>query len=93
MSQEFKKLCDNNGIRRQLTAAYSPQQNGVAECKNRTIMNMVRSMLSLGKVPKTLWPEAVNWTVHVLNRSPKFAVRDQTPKKAWSGDKPSVEYF
>ena len=67
MSQEFKKFCDNNGIQRQLTAAYSPQQNRVAERKNRTIMNMVRSMLSSRKVPKTFWLEAVNWTVHVLN--------------------------
>ena len=93
MSQEFKNFCDNNGIQRQLTAAYSPQQNGVAERKNRTIMNMVRSMLSSRKVPKTFWPEAVNWTVHVLNRSPTLAVKDRTPEEAWSGDKPSVEYF
>ena len=48
-------------------AAYTPQQNGVAKRKNRTIMNMVRSMLSLKKIPKTFWPEVVNWTGHVLN--------------------------
>ena len=53
MSQDFKNFCDNNGIQRQLTVAYSPQQNEVAERKNRTIMNMVRSMLSSRKVPKT----------------------------------------
>ena len=45
-SQEFINFCDVNGIRRQLTTAYTPQQNGVAERKNRTIMNMVRSMIS-----------------------------------------------
>lgn len=56
-------------------------------------MNMVRSMLSTKKIPKTFWPEAINWTVHVLNRSPTLAVKDQTPKEAWSGTKPSVEYF
>lgn len=44
--QEFNHFCNENGIKRQLTAAYSPQQNGVAERKNRTIMNMVHSMLS-----------------------------------------------
>ena len=56
-------------------------------------MNMVRSMLSSRKVPKTFWPEAVNWTVHVLNQSPTLAVKDRTLEEAWSGDKPSVEYF
>nr|GLL21739.1 zinc finger BED domain-containing protein RICESLEEPER 2-like [Ipomoea trifida] len=54
---------------------------------------MVRSMLSTKKIPKTFWPEAINWTVHVLNRSPTLTVKDQTPKEAWSGTKPSVEYF
>jgi len=54
---------------------------------------MVRSMLSEKKIPKTFWPEAVNWTVHVLNRSPTLAVRNQTPEEAWSGIKQSVVYF
>ena len=52
-SQEFTNFYDVNGIRRQLTAAYKPQQNGVAKRKNRTIMNMVHSMISEKKIPKT----------------------------------------
>ena len=52
-SEEFANFCKENGIRRQLTAAYTPQQNGVAEHKNRTIMNMVRSMLLAKNIPKT----------------------------------------
>ncbi|KAJ6855707.1 Integrase catalytic domain-containing protein [Populus alba x Populus x berolinensis] len=56
-------------------------------------MNIVRNMLSEKNIPKTFWPEAVNWTVHVLNRSPTLAVRNQTPEEAWSGIKPSVVYF
>ncbi|RVW80052.1 Retrovirus-related Pol polyprotein from transposon TNT 1-94 [Vitis vinifera] len=74
-------------------SAYTPQQNGVAERKNRTIMNMVHSMISEKKIPKPFWPEAVNWTVHVLNRSPTLAVQNKTPEEAWSGVKPSVEHF
>ena len=92
-SNEFTSFCNENGILRQLTAAYTPQQNGVAERKNRTIMNMVRSMLSEKQIPKTFWPEAVNWTVHVLNRSPTLAVKNKTPEEAWSGRKPSVDHF
>ena len=92
-SHEFTNFCKENGIRRQLTAAYTPQQNGVAERKNQTIMNMVRNMLSGRKIPKTFWSEAVNWTVYVLNRSPTLVVKDMTPEEAWSGSKPSVDHF
>ena len=51
-SVEFVSLCKIDGIQRQLIAAYTPQQNGVAERKNRTIMNMVRSLLLNKKIPK-----------------------------------------
>ncbi|RVW38412.1 Retrovirus-related Pol polyprotein from transposon TNT 1-94 [Vitis vinifera] len=64
-SLEFNAFCKTNGISRQLTAAYTPQQNGVAERKNRTIMNMVRSMLSEKQVSKNFWPKAVNWIAHI----------------------------
>ena len=59
-SQEFVIFCESNGIKRQLTAAYTPQQNGVCERKNRTIINMVHSLLTRSSVPKSFWPEAVN---------------------------------
>ena len=81
-SHEFNNFCKTNGISRQLTAAYIPQQNGVAKRKNRTIMNMVRSILSDKQVPKNLWLEVVNWTMHELNRSPTVVVKNMTPKEA-----------
>lgn len=56
-------------------------------------MNLVRSILSEKSVPKSFWPEAVNWTAHVLNRSPTLAVQDVTPEEAWSGVKPRVDHF
>jgi len=56
-------------------------------------MNMVRSMLIEKEIPRTFWPEAVNWTIHVLNRSPTFAIRNMTLDEAWRGSKPSVEHF
>ena len=92
-SSEFSAFCKEQGIRRQLTTAYTPQQNGVAERKNRTVMNMVRSMLSMRKVPKILWAEAVNWTFYILNRCPTVAVKDVTPQEAWNGIKPNVEHL
>lgn len=56
-------------------------------------MNMVRSLLANKNVPKTFWPEAVNWSVHILNRSPTFSVKNMTPEEAWSGQKPTVDHF
>jgi transposase InsO family protein len=61
VSTAFNHFCSNQGVKRQLTAAYTPQQNGVSENKNRTIMNMVRSMIAGRNVPKVFWPEAVKW--------------------------------
>lgn len=92
-SAEFKDFCKQHGVKRQLTTSYTPQQNGVVERKNRTVMNLVRAMLSEKKLFKPFWPEAIRWSIHVLNRSPTLAVKDMTPKEAWSGEKPSVEYF
>jgi transposase InsO family protein len=92
-SNEFNEFCRQKGIKRQLTTAYTPQHNGVAERKNRTVMNMVGSMLSDKRILKTFWPEAVNWTFYVLNRCPTFAVKDITPQEAWSGIKPLVDHF
>ena len=55
-SLEFNQYCNSNGIAKQLTTSYTPQQNGVAEQKNRTIMNMVRFMLIENLIPKEFWP-------------------------------------
>lgn len=92
-SHEFANFCETHGIKRQLTTAYTPQENGVCERKNRTIMNMVRSILSRSCIPKSFWPEAVNWSIHVLNRSPTLVVQNMTTEEAWSGRKPAVHYF
>ena len=56
---EFVEFCKDQGISRQLTVAYTLKQNGVAKRKNRTIMNMVRSMLAEMQVSKMFWPEVV----------------------------------
>ncbi|XP_022849751.1 uncharacterized protein LOC111371808 [Olea europaea var. sylvestris] len=71
-----------NGIKRQLTVSRTPQQNGVAERKNRTIVEMARSMLKGKGLPNLYWAEAVNTAVYILNRSPTKAVRNKTPYEA-----------
>lgn len=54
---------------------------------------MVRSLLKRSGILKSFWPEAVNWSIHILNRSPTFSVQNMTPEEAWSGQKPVVDHF
>lgn len=92
-SDKFNQFCKDNGIKRQLTAAYTPQQNGVAERRNRTIMNMVHCLLSEKELPRFLWPDAARWTAHILNRSLTKAVKGSVPEERWTGTKPTISYF
>ena len=71
----------------------SPQQNGVAERKNRTILEMARSMLKSKKLPKEFWAEAVAYALYLSNRSPTRSVNGKTPQEAWSGRKPGISHF
>ena len=92
-SNEFSEYCKSNGIKRELTARYTPQQNGVAERRNRTIVEMARSMLKAKSLPNTFWAEAIHTSVFILNRSPTKAVKDKTPFEAWHRFKPKVDFF
>ncbi|KAK9074991.1 hypothetical protein SSX86_003310 [Deinandra increscens subsp. villosa] len=92
-SQAFKEFCQEKGIRRQTTAPYTPQQNGVVERKNRTVLGMTRSFLKAKNVPETLWGEAVRHTVYILNRIPTKAVKDTTPYESWKKTKPNLQYL
>lgn len=92
-SKEFQEFCDANGIRRFLTAPGSPQQNGVAERKNRIILNMVRSMMKTKNMPKEFWAQAVDCAVYLLNRCMTKALTNKTPFEAWHGRKPAVSHL
>ena len=70
----------------------SPDQNGVAERRNRTLMDMVRSMLSSSKLSKSLWTEALKTAVYILNRVPTKAV-PKTPFELFKGWKPSLRHI
>lgn len=92
-SNEFNSFCNEAGIKRELIIPYTPQHNGVVERKNRTIMNLARSMLHEKELPNFLWAEAVSTTVYTLNRSPTKALVNQTPLHAWTGTKPFVSHM
>lgn len=92
-SNEFKVYCEDNGIERHYTTPYTPQQNGVVERRNRTVVEMARCFLKEMSLPATLWGEAVRHSIYVLNRLPTRVLSTQTPYEAWTGNKPDLRYI
>jgi hypothetical protein len=92
-SVEFGRYCAERGVQRQLTAPYSPQQNGVVERRNQSVVAMARCMLKAKSLPGYFWGEAVTAAVHVLNRSLTRALDGITPYEAWHGERPPVHYL
>ena len=90
---EFFNFCKNQGIQCQLIASYTPQQNGISERKNRTIFEMVRSLLKAKSLLKHFLAEIVACVVFLLNRCPTKSVFGKTPEEAWRGNKPNVSFF
>lgn len=82
---EFDTFCRQEGINRQFTTAYTPQQNGVAERMNITLLERARAMLATASLEKSFWAEAVNTACYVINRSPSTAVELKTPMEIWTG--------
>lgn len=88
----FAKLLESKGICAQYTMPGTPQQNGVAERRNHTLMEMVRSMLSNCKLPMSLWIYALKTATYILNRVPSKAV-PITPFELFKGRKPSLRHL
>lgn len=82
----------SQGTKIQYTAPYSPQQNGVAERKNRYLIEMARCMLLDAKLKRKFWAEAVNTANFLQNRLPT-RTREKTPYEIWNSRKPDVSYF
>ncbi|GJZ72228.1 ALP1-like protein [Tanacetum coccineum] len=82
ISQEFKDYLKANGIVQQLTPPYTPQRNRVSERRNRTLLDMVRSMMNLTALPLSFWDYALESAIRILNMVPTKKV-DKTPYKLW----------
>jgi transposase InsO family protein len=87
-SNKFKDFCNEAGIKRELTMPFNPQQNGVAERKNRTIVEAARAILHDHDLRMLLWTEACNTIVYAQNRSPRRILEDKTPEEAFTGVRP-----
>ena len=94
LSDDLTSHFEERGIERQLTTADTPQQNGVAERMNRTLMNLVRSMLVHKKLPKCFWAEALSTATYIRNRVTSRAIEDgKNPHHLWKGFIPSVKHL
>nr|CAE02852.1 OSJNBa0014F04.18 [Oryza sativa Japonica Group] len=96
--KEFKNTCiesflDEEGIKHEFSAPYLPQQNGVTERKNRTLIEMARTMLDEYKTSDRFWAEAVNTACHAINRLYLHYHLKRTPYELLTGNKPNVSYF
>ena len=92
-SQSFNKFCADKGIVHQFTNPYTPEQNGVSERLNRTLIESQRSMLYHAKMPLRVWAESMSTAVILHNRSPTSALKDKTLFESWFGKKPNVSNF
>jgi len=95
ISNEFSEFLKRKGIKHEITTPYTPQQNGIAERKNRTLIEMVRTMLHNATLSYKFWPLAIEWATYVLNRMPASRIYDMktTPHEIVTGLKPNLNEF
>ena len=88
---DFIEYCAHLGVRRELTVSFTPQQNGVIERRNQSVVGIARSMLKPKGLPGVFWGEAVTTAVCLLNRSSSKSIQGKTPYQppTWHTSAPS----
>lgn len=84
-NKEFQNFLDEHGIKRRLTTPYTPQQNGTAERKNRTLVETARCLLMDSNLPPSFWVEATATANHIRNRCISTSLEGKTPYELWNG--------
>ncbi|GJY50860.1 ribonuclease H-like domain-containing protein [Tanacetum coccineum] len=92
-NKEMNQFCEMKGIKREFSVARTPQQNGVAERKNRTLIEAARTMLADSKLPTTFWAEAVNTACYVQNRVLVIKPHNKTPYELFNGRPPTISFM
>ncbi|CAG4955863.1 unnamed protein product [Colias eurytheme] len=91
-SAQMENYLRQTGIIHQKTNPYTPQQNGLCERYNRSIVEKAKCLLFDAKFDKILWAEAVQTAVYLKNRSPAAGLQHHTPFELWTGKKPDVSH-
>lgn len=92
-NEAFDTFLKENGIARRLTVTHTSEQNGVAERRHRTLMDMTRCLLFQSSLPLSFWGEAVNTANYIRNRCPSKSFEGRTVYEKWTGKIPNVGHF
>ncbi|GJT22022.1 putative reverse transcriptase domain-containing protein [Tanacetum coccineum] len=92
-NNDMNQFCGMKGIKREFSVARTPQQNGVAERKNRTLIEAARTMLADSLLPTTFWAEAVSTACYVQNRVLVTKPHNKTPYELLHGRPPSISFM
>ncbi|GJY11113.1 putative ribonuclease H-like domain-containing protein, partial [Tanacetum coccineum] len=92
-NKDMDDFCSRKGIKREFSNARTPQQNGVAKRRNRTLIEAARTMLADAKFPVTFWAEAVNIACYVQNRVLVIKPHNKTPYELFNGRAPAIGFF
>lgn len=90
VTKRFEEVLKRSGIQHQMTCTYTPEQNGVSERANRTIVERARCMIFDAKLDTKFWAEACSMAAYIINRTPRVLLGNRTPEEKWSGVKPDV---
>ncbi|GKD36369.1 retrovirus-related pol polyprotein from transposon TNT 1-94, partial [Tanacetum coccineum] len=89
----MNQFCEMKGIKREFSVARTPQQNGIVERKNRTLIEAARTMLADSKLPTTFWAKVVNTACYVQNRVLVIKPHNKTPYELFLGRKPALSFM
>lgn len=92
INREFNDFLKREGIRHRLTVTHTPEQNGVAERRNRILVKMARYLLIQSNLSPSFWKEAINTANYIRNRYPTSNLGGKAPHEKWTGDT-NVGYF
>jgi hypothetical protein len=92
-NSQIEGFLEEEGIKHEFSSPYTPQQNGVVERKNRTLLDMARTMLDEYKTPDRFWAEAINTACYSINRLYLQRILKKTSYELLTGKKPNVSYF
>jgi len=92
-NSRFIDFCSEHGVEHNFLALRKPQQNGVVECKNRTLEDMTRTMLIAIGLTSNFWAEALNTSYYIINRCVIRPVFNKTPYELFKGRKPNIMHL
>jgi hypothetical protein len=92
-NSQIEGFLEEEGIKHEFSSPYTPQQNGVVERKNRTLLDMARTMLDEYKTPDRFCAEAINTACYSINRLYLHRILKKTSYELFTGKKPNVSYF